>query len=182
MANHEQNFKDLPILPSDPRWRPKFLDVLLKTDGDVAAAANAAGILPVIAYQAAYKDPDFAQDWDEVRQMIREKRSDAIEESMTKAATRIEEPDTRAGKLLLQGYRPTTFRDPIKDAAKDAIRSVADLFRVMEQRDQAARRALPPVTIERIDTPPSIDVVPEPEKKPAPLFTKRKKTEKGEPN
>lgn len=143
-------------LADDVRWRTKFLGVLLETEGDVGKAANAAGIPPVIAYQAKSRDADFEQDWLNIRGLVEERRSDQIEASVTERAINgsprrkydrdgnlVEEGtdhDTPAALGLLKAYRPLKFREKPPESAGDGIRTLSDLYRLMA--DVQAARAL----------------------------------------
>lgn len=142
----------------DVRWRPKFLQTLLETEGDVDRAANAAGILPAVAYEARLNDPDFEQSWEEMRRAVEERRSDKLEKAFYDRAVEgsprnrydkdgnlLEESrdyDTPAGVTLLKGYRPTKFRERVEHLGqKNEVTSVAELFRALadEQRASAQR-------------------------------------------
>lgn len=122
-------------------------------------AANAAGILPAVAYEARINDGDFAASWEEIRYAIEERRSDQIEkaffERTVKGTTRtrydkdgnlLEETqdfDTPAGVTLLKGYRPTKFRERVEHLGqKNEVTTVAELFRALADEQRAAAQRL----------------------------------------
>lgn len=144
---------------TDVRWRPKFLQTLLETEGDVDRAANAAGILPAVAYEARINDGDFAQSWEEIRYAIEERRSDQIEKAFFERTVKgtprtrydkdgnlLEETqdfDTPAGVTLLKGYRPTKFRERVEHLGqKNEVTTVAELFRALADEQRAAAQRL----------------------------------------
>jgi hypothetical protein len=141
-------------------WRPKFLQTLLETGGDVQKASVSAGIHSTVAYQAKFRDPDFEQDWLNVRSQIEDSRSDLIEASVTERAIHgsprrkfdrdgnlIEEGtdhDTPAALGLLKAYRPAKFREKPPESLGDGIRSLSDLYRALSeiQAERALRVSL----------------------------------------
>lgn len=147
-------------LCDDVRWRTKFLQVLLDSGGDVEKASVAAGVPPIVAYQAKFRDPDFEQDWLDIRGLIEDRRSDLIEASVTERAINgsprrkfdrdgnlIEEGtdhDTPAALGLLKAYRPLKFREKPPESVGDGIRSLSDLYRAMAevQAERALRAPL----------------------------------------
>jgi hypothetical protein len=143
-------------LCNDVRWRSKFLQTLLETEGDVQKASAAAGVPSMVAYQAKLRDPDFEQDWLNIRDLVEERRSDLIEASVTERAINgsprrkfdrdgnlVEEGtdhDTPAALGLLKAYRPLKFREKPPESAGDGVRTLSDLYRLMA--DVQAARAL----------------------------------------
>ena len=152
------------LLCDDPSWRTKFLQTLLETEGDVTKAAAAAGIAPIVAYQAKRRDPDFELDWIEIRELVEERRADAIEASVAERAvtgsprTRydrdgnvVEEStdhDTPAALGLLKAYRPERFRDkPEPGNRPGGFTTLVEVFsawaEMREKRAAALAPALP---------------------------------------
>lgn len=153
---------------TDVRWRPKFLQILLQTEGDVDKAANAAGILPATAYAARVDDDDFFQSWEEIRRAIEERRSDQIEKAFyertvngiqnnrfDKEGNLVEETkdyDTPAGVTLLKGYRPGKFRERVEHIGqKNDVTSVAELFRALADEQRAVTQR---IAAEKAVSPP----------------------------
>jgi hypothetical protein len=180
-ARRRERERTIPV-SADVRWRTKFLQTLLETEGDVDKAANAAGIAPIIAYQAARKDPDFAEDWDQIRAVVKERRSDTIEASMAARAAEgtpyrrydrdgnlLEEArefDTLAGVTILKAYRPKDFRDKPEPGALEGIRTVSDLFRAVAEAERArgGKMLLPePLALEASKIEPGPIVIPKTE-------------------
>jgi hypothetical protein len=162
-------------LRGDVRWRPKFLDQLLETEGNVTEAALRTGISTRIAYQVRNDDADFAQDWADVMQIIDQIRADKIEEATADRAVHgsryskynakgalIEEgtvPDTTAAVTMLKAIRPERFRE--KDAPPDptgrVIQSFTDLVRALGE-ERRARAALQQASLPPMTTGPTVDV------------------------
>jgi hypothetical protein len=144
-------------LVDDPTWRTKFLESLLVFEGDVKKAATQAGIAPVIAYTARHRDPDFAQDWEDVSEVLRIKKADGIEEALYDRAVNgskktfydratgnitAEEKvfDTPAAVVLLKGYRPDRFVEDRSKRGPSDVESIADMFRALAEERKAAAR------------------------------------------
>jgi hypothetical protein len=141
-------------LRRDIRWRPKFLQELLKTEGNVTEASQRAGITTTIAYLARKDDPDFEQDWNDVREIIDEIRADKIEEATADRAVNgskytkyspkgdvIEEgtvPDTSAAVAMLKAYRPARFKErPTADDTGNLINSFTALVKAVGDASRA---------------------------------------------
>lgn len=143
--------KEKYLSPADDiTWRPKFLQSLLQFEGDVEKACTQAGVAKIFAYMARHRDPDFWQDWEDVSEVIRQKRADELEEAFHERAvkgskkktfdrvtgnlTGVEQVfDTPAGITLLKGYRPEKFvEDPRKNQPSE-IQSVTELIRAINE-------------------------------------------------
>jgi hypothetical protein len=164
-------------LRRDIRWRPKFLQRLLDTEGDVQKAASAAGIKPVHAYLARADDPDFELDWDNIRRVIDEIRADQIEAATaeravtgspyTKYGTKgdvVETgtiPDTTAAVTMLKAYRPARFQEKRDPTAGETIQSFTDMVRALgEERRARAALGPAPVTAEAVIDTPALPAAP----------------------
>jgi hypothetical protein len=151
-------------LADDVSWRTKFLEALLSSEGDAEKAASEAGVTEVVARIAKDREPDFARDWEEIAEVIRQKRADEIERALydraTGGAQRGRGFDVQAGLILLRGYRPERFAEDLRKKGPSEIQGVTDLFRAIGEYEKA-HGALPPPDRPRLPAAPDSPTVAE---------------------
>ena len=169
--------KEKYLSPADDiTWRPKFLQSLLQFEGDVEKACTQAGVAKIFAYMARHRDPDFWQDWEDVSEVIRQKRADELEEAFHERAVKGSKKktfdrvtgavigeerifDTPAGITLLKGYRPEKFVEDPRRTSGNEIQSVTELVRAIAAAGHNLAKAPEPPALPAAGRPTVTEIV-----------------------